>query len=174
MSHHVVICHAPPDQAVAEAVCATLEQGGHRCWLGARDAPGEGDAATLDAVRASRLVILVLSAASEGSTVLREAAERAAATGLPLLSFVLDGRAPEPAAPVAHRIAAMRAPLDSHLVYLAAAADRLLDDEPARGRPLTMPPRPMPRAGGRPGWLPIALAGAVGIAAIAAVTIAVD
>ncbi len=174
MSHQVVICHAPDDRAVADAACTVLEQGGHRCWLAGRDAPGGDHAFTTEAVRAARLLVLLLSTASREAPVLREATERAAAAGLPIVSLVLDGGAPEPAGPVAHRIAAMRLPLDSHLVYLATAVDRLLDDEPARGRALTAPPSPLPRAGGRPGWLTVALAGAVGIAAIAAVAIAVD
>ncbi len=174
MSHKVVICHAPEDRAIAEAACVALEQGGHRCWLGPRDAPGGGDDAILEAVRGARLVLLMLSRASHDAPIVREVTERTAATGLPLVSLVLDGAAPEPAAPVAHRVAALQPPLEPHLVYLAAAVDRLLDDEPARGRALTLPPRPLPRARAWPGWMTVAMAGAVGIAAIAAVAFAVN
>ena len=90
------------------------------------------------------------------------------------MSLVLDGQAPDPAAPAAHRIAALTRPLESHLVYLPTAVDRLLDDEPARGRALTEPPRPLPRVKAGAGWLAIAMAGVLGIAAIAAVALMVD
>jgi hypothetical protein len=174
MPHRILICHAPEDQAVAETACVALERSGHRCWLAGRDAPDGHAAAMPDILRASRLVLLILSTASENAPALRETAERASAMGLPLVSLVLDVGAPEPETPVSYRIAALRPPLDTHLVYLAAAVDRLLDDEPALGRALTAPPKPMPRAGKDTSWLPIAIAGAFGIAAIAAVAIAVD
>ncbi len=174
MQHHVLICHAPPDLAAAEAACAELERNGHRCWLAARDAPAGADGAALAMVRASRAVVLILSGAGAGTPLLTEAAEHAAANGVPIIALVMDGQAPQPAAPVAHRIAAMTRPLDSHLVYLATAVERLLDDEPTRGRALTEPPRPLPRAGTGAGWLAIAIAGLLGIAAIAMVALLMD
>ncbi|MBX3561228.1 MAG: toll/interleukin-1 receptor domain-containing protein [Sphingomonas sp.] len=177
MSHDILICHTATDAGVAEAACTALERGGHRCWLAAREYPQSvaPDIAALDAIRASRLVVLILSRTSVNSPALREVAERAANAGLPLMTFRLSDAVPTEALAAAigaaHEIGPVAAPLDSHFAYLATAADRLLDGESVRGRSLTMPPRPMPRANRQSNWLPIVIAGAIGIAATAAVAL---
>ena len=66
---------------------------------------------------------------------------------------------------------AVQPPLSDHLRHLTAIVGRMLDGgEGAPLRPLTLPPQPLPRTRRPlPSWLPIALAGAVGVAAIALV-----
>jgi hypothetical protein len=66
---------------------------------------------------------------------------------------------------------AVQPPLSDHLGHLTAIVGRILDGgEGAVPRPLTMPPGPLPRRRRpTPAWVPIAIAGALGVAAIAAV-----
>jgi hypothetical protein len=61
--------------------------------------------------------------------------------------------------------------LSAHLDQLNVIVERILDGgEGAPLRPLTMPPQPLQRRRRpAPAWLPIAIAGALGVAAIAVV-----
>ena len=159
MPPDVSICHAVEDRAAADAVSATLERAGHLCTMA-----GEGGDA--------RLLILILSAASAGAAGVARAAGQAAMVGTPLLLLRIE--AVEPGGPLAsatigaQRVDALPPPLQPHLDYLAAIAGRLLDGEEP-GRPLTLPPRPLPPRPVSRAWLPIALAGLAGLIAIAAV-----
>jgi hypothetical protein len=67
MAHDVFISHASRDKAIADAVCATLEQGGIRCWIAPRDVEPGADwgAALLRANKDSRVLVLVLSSAAK-------------------------------------------------------------------------------------------------------------
>ena len=66
---------------------------------------------------------------------------------------------------------AVQPPLSDHLNHLVAIIGRILDGgEGAPLRPLTLPPQALPRMRRpTPAWLPIAVAGAVGVVAIAVV-----
>jgi hypothetical protein len=63
MSHEVFISYAHADKTVADAVCATLEAAGLRCWIAPRDVqPGaQWTAEIINAISASRVVVLVFS-----------------------------------------------------------------------------------------------------------------
>lgn len=160
MPRDVFISHVEQDRAVAEAVCAALEQAGHLC---ATAAEGSDDA---------RLVLAILSAQSAGSPEIAREAHQAARLGTPVILLRIDPVEPAPALASAligaQRVDALSPPLQPHLDYLAAIAGRLLDGEET-GRPLTAPPRPLPPRPVTRAWLPVALAGAAGLAAIAAV-----
>jgi TolB-like protein/Flp pilus assembly protein TadD len=88
----VFISYASPDRAVADAVCAALEQSGVACWVAPRDVmPGEfyGDA-IVRAIDAAAAVVLVLSEHSATSShVLREV-ERASSKRHPVISLRID------------------------------------------------------------------------------------
>jgi TolB-like protein/Tfp pilus assembly protein PilF len=88
----VFISYASPDRAVADAVCAALEQNGVVCWVAPRDVmPGEfyGDA-IVRAIDAAAAVVLVLSEHSATSShVLREV-ERASSKRHPVISLRID------------------------------------------------------------------------------------
>ncbi len=88
----VFISYASPDRAVADAVCAALEQSGVACWVAPRDVmPGEfyGDA-IVRAIDAATAVVLVLSEHSATSShVLREV-ERASSKRHPVISLRID------------------------------------------------------------------------------------
>lgn len=177
MPHDVFICHGASDRAVAEAACDAIERAGHLCWIESRDAapgghPGE---ARVEAIGSGKVFLLILSADSAASAQVRRETERAAKGGLAVIPFRIEEV--EPPADLAfffgdgHRLDALQPPLGPHLDHLAAIAGRLLEGgEGAPMRPLTAPPRPLP-AIRRPAplWLPIALAGLIGLVAIAIV-----
>lgn len=176
MSHDVFISHGAGDRAVAEAVCDAIERAGHLCWVAHRDAAaGQSGAAGVEAIGACKIFLLILSAESAKSAQVRREAERAALAGLAIVPFRIEET--EPPAELeyliggAPRLDALQPPLGPHLDHLTAIVGRLLDGgEGAPLRPLTMPPRPLPpMPGPSPSWLPIALAGLIGLIAIAIV-----
>ena len=79
MAHDVFICHAHQDRTVANAVCATLESHGVRCWIAPRDIlPGsEWGAAIIDALKEARVMVLVFSSGSNESDQVKREVERA-------------------------------------------------------------------------------------------------
>lgn len=177
MSYDVFISHDKGDQAVAEAVCAAIERDGHFCWMASRDlgtVPPPA-AASDAAIGRCKVFLLVLSAQSSRSKQIAREAERARQAGLAVIPLRIEPV--EPGEALHYHLAdtvmldAVTPPLSDHLGHLTAVVGRILDGgEGAPLRPLTMPPGPLPR--GRrplPTWLPIAIAGALGVAAIAIV-----
>lgn len=79
MAHDVFISHSSKDKAAADAVCAILEQRKIRCWIAPRDiTPGkEWGEAIIDAISASRMMILIFSANANDSPQIRREVERA-------------------------------------------------------------------------------------------------
>lgn len=181
MPHDIFISYAAKDRAVAEAVCEAIERAGHLCWLADRDLPPgrRDDAAGVETIASCKVFLLILSAASAESAQVQCEAERAADGGLAIVPFRIE--AVEPPAELAlligaaPRIDALTPPLGPHLDHLTATVGRLLDGgEGAPPRPLTAPPMPLPRLRGpAPSWLPIALAGLIGLIAIAIVAAAI-
>jgi hypothetical protein len=178
MAHDVFISHSAQDRGVADAACAAIERAGHLCWIAPRDiVPGQDYAeAIVEGIKASRIFLLIVSANSAGSPQVRRETERAANAGLPIIPLRIDdvelSGSLEYFISSAHWLDATTPPLAPHLDYLTAIVGRLLDGGEQPGRALTTPPQPM--ADVRPGWrswLPIALAGVIGVAAIAAVSV---
>jgi len=95
----VFVSYASQDGEVADAVVATLEKSGVRCWIAPRDVvPGEFYADSIvHALDAAQIAVLVLSRNASGSPhVLREV-ERAVSKRHPVISLRIDP-APLPAA----------------------------------------------------------------------------
>ena len=101
MARDVFISHATDDHAVAEQVCALLEQRGMRCWIAPRNVSGGAvwDEAILDAIEGSRAFLLILSAHANESPFVKNEVNRAFAQGKPIITFrledVLPGRSLE-------------------------------------------------------------------------------
>ena len=177
MSYDVFISHCAGDRAAAEAACAAIERDGHLCWMAPRDIgpdeqPGE---ASFAAIGRCKVFLLILSAESARSRQVAREAERARRAGLAIIPLRIE--AAEPGDQLHYHIAgavpldAVPPPLEDHLGHLTAIVGRILDGgEGAVPRPLTHPPGPLPRRRRpTPAWLPIAIAGALGVAAIAVV-----
>jgi len=159
MTHDVFISHSSHDRDVADAACIALEQRGFRCRMAPRDfGPGRDQG---EAVAAARVFLLIFSAATDGREV-----EQAAEAGLPIVALrvadaPLDARLDRSLAS-AQWVDALTPPIAPHLDYLGDTVAELLDS--ARRGPLRAT---APRRDPAPAWLPIALAGAAGVAAIA-------
>jgi tetratricopeptide (TPR) repeat protein len=90
------ISYTSNDRAHAESACSALEAAGLSCWIAPRDIhPGTMWAdAIMDAIATSQVMVLVFSAAANGSgQVLREL-DRAVARELPILPFRIENHEP--------------------------------------------------------------------------------
>jgi DNA-binding beta-propeller fold protein YncE len=140
MAHDVFISYSSEDKTVADAVCATLEGRKIRCWIAPRDVtPGQAFAASLiNAVKSSRVMVLVLSEDSNKSQyVLRELNE-AVDKGIPIIPFRIEDVDPSEELRFyiksLHWLDAMDPPLERHLKRLADSVQALLsvgeEDQP--------------------------------------------
>jgi hypothetical protein len=132
MAHDVFISYSANDKVTADAVCATLEANGIRCWIAPRDIlPGmEYAEALVDAIRSSRLLVLVFSSGANDSVQVRQEVERAVSLGLPVLPFRIENIPPSHAMELfisgRHWLDALTPPLESHLLELAKTTKLLL------------------------------------------------
>jgi hypothetical protein len=125
MSHDVFISHAHRDRLVAEAICARLEADGVRCWIAPRDIqPGaDWSGSLITSLRASSVLVLVLTnAANSSQHVLREV-ERAVHLGIAILPIRIEEVLPtgglEFHLGTVHWLDAMTPPLEAHLTRLS-------------------------------------------------------
>jgi OFA family oxalate/formate antiporter-like MFS transporter len=132
MAHDAFISYSSKDKPTADAVCATLESRGIRCWIAPRDVlPGEEYAASIiNAIHESRLLVLVFSSgANQSPQVLREV-ERAVSRGLPILPLRIENVSPSASMEYyissQHWLDALTEPMERHLVHLADTVTLLL------------------------------------------------
>jgi hypothetical protein len=83
MAQDVFISHAVEDKQVADRVCGALEDEGVGCWIAPRDIPPGRDyeEAIVEAIAASRVVLLILSAHSNSSPHVKREVQHAFAEG---------------------------------------------------------------------------------------------
>jgi hypothetical protein len=138
MPHDVFISYSSKNKAVADAVCATMEQRKIRCWIAPRDVPpGQSYAASLvSAIAESRVLVLILSEDANRSVhVLREVGE-AVDNGVPVVPLRIE--AVEPSKEMRyyiksiHWLDAMSPPVERHLEKLTHSVQALLGVEETR------------------------------------------
>src|SRR5580658_8633344 len=97
MAHDVFISHSAKDKAIADAVCATLEADGIRCWIAPRDVmPGmEWGGSIIDAIEQARIMILLFTANANTSPQIRREVERAANHNVVILPFRVEDILPD-------------------------------------------------------------------------------
>ncbi len=143
MPHDVFVSHASEDKPTADAVCATLENNGIRCWIAPRDIlPGvDWGGAIVDAINTSRLMVLVYSAKANDSPQIKREVERAVNRGLTIIPFRIEdvpmSRTLEFFISMPHWLDALTPPLQLHLDRLAETARLNLERS---GAPLAPPP----------------------------------
>jgi regulation of enolase protein 1 (concanavalin A-like superfamily) len=132
MTHDVFISYSSKDKTVADAVCATLENQGIRCWIAPRDvAPGQSWAGSIvEALNESKVFVLVFSDGSnKSSQVTREVGE-AVDNGIPIVPLRIEDV--EPSREMRyyiksiHWLDAMTPPLENHLHKLTNSVQALL------------------------------------------------
>jgi len=132
MAHDVFISYASEDKITADAVCARLESHRIRCWIAPRDVLPSMDygQALVEAIRQSRLVVLVFSARSNDSPHVKREVERAVSNGIPILPFRIEDVTPSSSLEFfiagAHWLDALTPPLERHLERLAETVELLL------------------------------------------------
>ena len=92
MAHDVMICHYPGDKAVGKALAARLEKKGISCWFGPRDhkAGGSYEEASMQALRESQVVCLVLSTNSSTDPTLHAQVTEAHELQIPIAALIGD------------------------------------------------------------------------------------
>jgi hypothetical protein len=85
--HELFISYSSHDKPIAEDLCARLEEEGLRCWIAPRDLmPGDRYTRQIkNAVRNGRMLVLVLTAASNVSPHVHREVERAVHYGLTII-----------------------------------------------------------------------------------------
>jgi TIR domain-containing protein len=131
----VFISYSTKDKLTADAVCATLEAQGIRCWIAPRDViPGEDwGEAIIDAISASGVMVLVFSSNANASPQVRREVQRAFERDVTVIPFRVENVQPARAleyyiGPV-HWMDAMTPPLEQHLQRLARSVKLLLADQ---------------------------------------------
>lgn len=96
MAHDVFISHSSKDKPVADAVRAALEERAVGCWIAPRDImPGaDWSASIVQAIRASRVLLLVFSANANASAQIKREVECAANAGVILLPVRVEDVVP--------------------------------------------------------------------------------
>lgn len=131
--HEVFISHSAKDAAAAEAVCATLEAGGVRVWMAPRDIlPGvTWGEAIIDAIAASRVMVVLFSTSSNASPQVLREVERAVGKGVAVVPVRIEDVAPSKAMEYflssPHWLDAIEPPLGQHLERVAQVIRALLD-----------------------------------------------
>lgn len=132
MAHDVFISYCSEDKPIADAVCATLEASGTRCWIAPRDIlPGvDWGEAIIDAIQESKAMLLVFSSKANASQQIKREVERAVNRGIPLIPVRLDDALPSKSLEyfisTPHWLDALTPPLESHLQRVAQAVKALL------------------------------------------------
>jgi hypothetical protein len=128
----VFVCHSSEDKTIADAVVATLEGAGVRCWIAPRDViPGDSYVEDIvAAIEGSRLIVFVFSSSSNESPHVTRELGRAVNAGISILPFRIEDITPSPTLEFyisgAHWLDAMTPPLKEHLSHLASTTRLLL------------------------------------------------
>jgi serine/threonine protein kinase len=96
LQHTVFVSYSNDDGGIASAVCAALEAEAIRCWMAPRDVQGGRpySGQVTQAIREARVLLLVLSKASNRSKQVLSEVERAAHCQSHLLTFRIEAIAP--------------------------------------------------------------------------------
>lgn len=135
MAHDIFISHSSKDKTVADAVCATLEANGIRCWIAPRDvAPGANwGAAIVEAIQQSRVMVLVFSDHANASGQIAREVECAASHAVTIVPIrvqdVLPARSLQFFLANIHWIDALSPPLERRLQEIAAKIKVMLKHE---------------------------------------------
>jgi hypothetical protein len=147
LAHDVFVSYSSKDKLAADAVCATLERRGIRCWIAPRDIlPGmDWSSSIIDGISDSNLVVLVFSSSANDSPQIKRELERAVNKGLPILPFRIENvplsKTMEYFISTPHWLDALTPPMEKHLNYLAETVEVLLKRKTA-GQIVSPPPVP--------------------------------
>jgi hypothetical protein len=146
VAHDVFVSYSSKDKPTADAVCATLEGAGIRCWIAPRDiAPGaDWSASIVTAIERARVMVLVFSAHANDSQQIKREVERAVHKGVAVIPLRINDVMPagslEYFLSTPHWLDAFSPPLERHLQYLAAVISQIIERDPSAPAPTPTPP----------------------------------
>jgi hypothetical protein len=132
MAHDVFVSYSSQDKPTADAIVASLEANGIRCWIAPRDImPGtDWGEAIVEAIEQAGTMVLVFSAHSNTSPQIRREIEGAVSAGIPLIPFrieeVLPCKSLQYFIGPQHWLDAWTPPLEQHLHRLTETIKALL------------------------------------------------
>lgn len=132
MAHDVFISHSSIDKPTADAIVASLEANGIRCWIAPRDIlPGsDWSESIVEAMEQAGTMVLVFSAHSNTSPQIRREIESAVSAGIPVIPFRIEDVLPCKSLQYfigpQHWLDAWTPPLEQHLHRLTATIKALL------------------------------------------------
>jgi hypothetical protein len=150
MTHEVFISYSHHDKAIADGVCANLEQAGIRCWIAPRDiAPGyDWPTAISDAIDHSRVLVLIFSSRSNSSQDVGRELILAANNNCIIVPFKIEDVAPEPGKKYylarTHWLDAMDPPTQEQVDKLVSCVRSLLVEAGVELPPMSFPAKPIP------------------------------
>jgi len=130
--HDVFISYSSRDKPIADAVCASLEAMGTRCWIAPRDVlPGTNyPRAIVEAIETSRVMVLIFSSHSNDSPHVVRELTHAVSKGVIIVPFRIENIQPskdmEYLIGIPHWLDAMTPPLESHIRVLGQTVATLL------------------------------------------------
>ena len=135
LAHDVFISYSSKDKTIADAACARLEARGIRCWIAPRDVqPGlpYGEE-IIDAIHASKVMVLVFSANANASPHIPKEIERAVSHGVSIIPLRVEAVTPAKSLDYfissVHWLDAITLPLEGHLETLANTILTLLPQD---------------------------------------------
>lgn len=158
MAYDVFISHSAKDKIIADAVCATLESEGIRCWIAPRDVmPGmEWGRSIIEAIEQAKIMVLVFTTNANTSPQIRREVERAVNHDVVILPFRIENILPDKSLEYfignVHWLDALTPPLEKHIDRLVGTVRALLaqigprSDEGRSTAPAPAEPMPMPVA----------------------------
>lgn len=152
MAHELFISHSSKDARVANAVCEAMEQNDIACWIAPRNIlPGiPYGRAIIQAIEASKIMLLVLSSRSNHSRYVMREVERAVAKDLTIIPFRIEDVFPsedlEFFLSTEQWFDALPPPVEQYLQRLAAAIKLLLAHKEEEAAEEFVPP---PETGAR-------------------------
>jgi hypothetical protein len=135
MAHDIFISHSSKDKTIADAVCATFEANGLRCWVAPRDVPpgAAWGAAIVDAIQNSRVMALIFSDNANTSGQIAREVELAANYGVTIVPIRVEDVAPARSLQYflsnIHWLDALSPPLERRLQEIAAKIKPMLERE---------------------------------------------
>jgi hypothetical protein len=90
--HDVLLSYSSRDKGEATKLCGALEDQGIRCWIAPRNVPSgmEWPEAIVEAIEASRAMVLLFSASSNDSVQVRREVQQAVSQGVPIVPIRLE------------------------------------------------------------------------------------
>ncbi|MEA1887541.1 MAG: TIR domain-containing protein [Bacteroidota bacterium] len=135
MAHDVFISYSSKDKKAADDVCSILEKEGISCWMAPRDiTPGVPFAeAIIDAIKESKVFILIFSSGSNQSSQVIKEVDRAVHHGLDIITLRLEdvplSKKLEYYISDVHWLDSMAPPLEQHINQLYRVVQKLLGKE---------------------------------------------